>query len=58
MWNKISNYCERFRKFWNEDGSYTFILVPDDGREFKRKTYEKVINYAHGSRCPVQYGIL
>ena len=41
MWNKISNYRERFRKFWNEDGSYTFILVPDDGREFKRKTYEK-----------------
>lgn len=41
MWNKISNYVERIRKFWQDDGSYTFILVPNDGREFKRKTYDK-----------------
>ena len=40
MWNKISNYVERIRKFWREDGSYTFILVPNDGKEFKRKTYD------------------
>lgn len=40
MWNKISNYVERIRKFWQEDSSYTFILVPNDGREFKRKTYD------------------
>lgn len=40
MWNKISNFYEQIHKFWQEDGSYTFILVPDDGKEFKRKTYQ------------------
>lgn len=42
MWNKLKNYCERLRNLWqDENGSYTFIVVPNNGKDIQRKTYDK-----------------
>ncbi len=42
MWSKLKNYYECLRNLWqDEEGSYTFVVVPNDGKSIQRKTYEK-----------------
>ncbi len=42
MLQKLKNYYEGLRNLWQDSNdSYTFVIVPNDGKDIKRKTYDK-----------------